>query len=99
MPQDYGDLATWIGSIGTVAAFAVAYYQIHQERRHRLAREFRDRLAVTALLVDLVIRDRKSTRLNSSHVSISYALFCSKKESNRRGRPPRARARRERDGG
>src|SRR5699024_11470680 len=26
-----------------------------------------------------VIQDRKSTRLNSSHVSISYAVFCSKK--------------------
>src|SRR5699024_12091518 len=26
--------------------------------------------------------DRKSTRLNSSHVSISYAVFCLKKESN-----------------
>src|SRR5437868_13043093 len=26
----------------------------------------------------LVIRDRKSTRLNSSHVSISYAVFCLK---------------------
>src|SRR5207249_12005822 len=25
-------------------------------------------------------RDRKSTRLNSSHVSISYAVFCSKKK-------------------
>src|SRR5699024_12882971 len=25
--------------------------------------------------------DRKSTRLNSSHVSISYAVFCLKKES------------------
>src|SRR5699024_8345081 len=25
-------------------------------------------------------RDRKSTRLNSSHVSISYAVFCLKKE-------------------
>src|SRR5699024_12702352 len=25
------------------------------------------------------IRDRKSTRLNSSHVSISYAVFCLKK--------------------
>src|SRR5699024_11850490 len=25
--------------------------------------------------------DRKSTRLNSSHVSISYAVFCSKKKS------------------
>src|SRR5699024_11461623 len=26
-----------------------------------------------------VIKDRKSTRLNSSHVSISYAVFCLKK--------------------
>src|SRR5699024_11312566 len=26
------------------------------------------------------IRDRKSTRLNSSHVSISYAVFCLKKQ-------------------
>src|SRR5699024_7293273 len=28
-------------------------------------------------------RDRKSTRLNSSHVSISYAVFCLKKNNNR----------------
>src|SRR5690625_6611238 len=27
-----------------------------------------------------VIRDRKSTRLNSSHVAISYAVFCFKKK-------------------
>src|SRR5699024_12047998 len=27
-----------------------------------------------------VFRDRKSTRLNSSHVSISYAVFCLKKK-------------------
>src|SRR5207249_11173841 len=27
-----------------------------------------------------VMRDRKSTRLNSSHVSISYAVFCLKKK-------------------
>src|SRR5437870_9682829 len=26
------------------------------------------------------IRDRKSTRLNSSHVAISYAVFCLKKK-------------------
>src|SRR5437868_11377343 len=32
------------------------------------------RLAFAAL------RDRKSTRLNSSHVSISYAVFCLKKK-------------------
>src|SRR5699024_11813453 len=27
------------------------------------------------------VRDRKSTRLNSSHVSISYAVFCLKKKN------------------
>src|SRR5699024_12880389 len=29
-------------------------------------------------LLSLLERDRKSTRLNSSHVSISYAVFCLK---------------------
>src|SRR5690349_23826700 len=39
-------------------------------------------------------RDRKSTRLNSSHVEISYAVFClkkkkkKKKEKNRRRNAP-----------
>src|SRR5690606_41753779 len=28
----------------------------------------------------IVLRDRKSTRLNSSHVKISYAVFCLKKK-------------------
>src|SRR5690242_21953185 len=32
-----------------------------------------------AWLADIV-RDRKSTRLNSSHMSISYAVFCLKKK-------------------
>src|SRR5699024_12567902 len=39
-------------------------------------------------------RDRKSTRLNSSHVSISYAVFCLKKkntESTRRDAVKRRR--------
>src|SRR5690606_41192614 len=31
-------------------------------------------------LVDSVVGDRKSTRLNSSHVKISYAVFCLKKK-------------------
>src|SRR5436309_3990252 len=30
------------------------------------------------------VSDRKSTRLNSSHVKISYAVFCLKKKKNRR---------------
>src|SRR5699024_11622984 len=31
-------------------------------------------------LFNRIIGDRKSTRLNSSHVSISYAVFCLKKK-------------------
>src|SRR5690625_1665200 len=34
----------------------------------------------TILSYDDVLRDRKSTRLNSSHVAISYAVFCLKKK-------------------
>src|SRR5690625_6138423 len=35
----------------------------------------------TIILDDyLQVRDRKSTRLNSSHVAISYAVFCLKKK-------------------
>src|SRR5436309_12308913 len=30
-----------------------------------------------------VLADRKSTRLNSSHVKISYAVFCLKKKKDR----------------
>src|SRR5699024_11641328 len=43
-----------------------------------------DSLSVAATCVRLPIytsQDRKSTRLNSSHVSISYAVFCLKKKN------------------
>src|SRR3712207_8122628 len=33
---------------------------------------------------DALGRDRKSTRLNSSHANISYAVFCLKKKHRRR---------------
>src|SRR5204862_7450385 len=49
--------------------------RIHHVRAHqrtRDAREPRPRGAAT---------DRKSTRLNSSHVEISYAVFCLKKKN------------------
>src|SRR5690242_21013057 len=35
-------------------------------------------------LKDKVIVDRKSTRLNSSHMSISYAVFCLKKKKKKK---------------
>src|SRR5690625_6792319 len=35
---------------------------------------------ITRIILRLLLVDRKSTRLNSSHVAISYAVFCSKKK-------------------
>src|SRR5947209_13769318 len=34
------------------------------------------------LIADAAALDRKSTRLNSSHANISYAVFCLKKKNN-----------------
>src|SRR5439155_21306491 len=64
------------------------------DARWKIRREFRPgrgshsvkrALMLLALLVPLGARaasggDRKSTRLNSSHVAISYAVFCLKKK-------------------
>src|SRR5690625_6710314 len=35
---------------------------------------------LSRMLTDINVIDRKSTRLNSSHVAISYAVFCLKKK-------------------
>src|SRR5690349_23040764 len=40
------------------------------------------------VITTILGRDRKSTRLNSSHVEISYAVFCLKKKNNRTAPPP-----------
>src|SRR4051812_49607554 len=36
------------------------------------------------LITDGIVGDRKSTRLNSSHMSISYAVFCLKKKKKKK---------------
>src|SRR5256885_12174448 len=57
--------------------------------RSRLAADFKSRYGValkfwrgsqTNILQRVNLRDRKSTRLNSSHLVISYAVFCLKKK-------------------
>src|SRR2546430_13372640 len=36
-------------------------------------------------ILQVTVRDRKSTRLNSSHSQISYAVFCLKKKKKNNG--------------
>src|SRR3712207_8301487 len=51
---------------------------------HRLLRILAVAIALMNLTLSatLSISDRKSTRLNSSHANISYAVFCLKKKKN-----------------
>src|SRR5690554_7760144 len=59
------------------------------QRTEKCVREELDMLKWFELF--MMIRDRKSTRLNSSHVRISYAVFCLKKKKTARvGAPPPA---------
>src|SRR5690348_17885084 len=39
--------------------------------------------ALSGAIYEMAIPDRKSTRLNSSHPSISYAVFCLKKKKKK----------------
>src|SRR3989442_4344212 len=66
---------------------AIPYFgYARQDRRPRSAR-----VAISAKVVANI--DRKSTRLNSSHVRISYAVFCLKKKKNIKKRRDRWRTR------
>src|SRR3712207_7058510 len=54
-----------------------------QDRRRRLARRGEAAFAHQPLVAEVGALDRKSTRLNSSHANISYAVFCLKKKKKR----------------
>src|SRR3989442_9964967 len=56
--------------------------QIHA--RAAAALDLVEQAGARAVGKDRVLADRKSTRLNSSHVRISYAVFCLKKKKESR---------------
>src|SRR5699024_11267354 len=85
----YGDVVTTIKGIDELIVNAGNRPDFSIEQELRLSID-----PVTESVLDLAplidpnehscgtVRDRKSTRLNSSHVSISYAVFCLKKKKN-----------------
>src|SRR5690625_6329948 len=54
-------------------SFLIPHYSLNLQRMKRLNKTFN-------LSDEQKNADRKSTRLNSSHVAISYAVFCLKKK-------------------
>src|SRR5207248_11635386 len=70
---------------GGIERFAAAVSVVFRSAQLRLWREVsRDRHAALRWLLQVrreqQVGDRKSTRLNSSHRTISYAVFCLKKK-------------------
>src|SRR5690554_7752000 len=63
-----------------VAESSVRIDSLRRRYLPQLTALFNDELAVFSASVPAV-GDRKSTRLNSSHVRISYAVFCLKKKN------------------
>src|SRR5438132_4237865 len=65
---------TYTLSLHDALPICAGLHQAGREGRHpQVRRRRRD---------DLELRDRKSTRLNSSHTVISYAVFCLKKKTH-----------------
>src|SRR3712207_7824732 len=57
--------------------------RVHARAGRRLRPVLRPRRnSADAASAPAAARDRKSTRLNSSHANISYAVFCLKKKKN-----------------
>src|SRR2546422_6154781 len=80
-------------------------FQFRKQNSQHHERRSRERSSSQPFVKDDVRRDRKSTRLNSSHGYISYAVFCLKKKISDGSAPhgvgfarPDARNRRPRNG-
>src|SRR5438034_6048689 len=63
------------------------YTTLFRSRSARVRRQYEARTVLLRTLLILPrnprVRDRKSTRLNSSHTVISYAVFCLKKKKTK----------------
>src|SRR5256885_5027855 len=70
---------TLFRSVMQPATFARPLALDHAARCRVLGRAHSDAMGTSCVLASLGARDRKSTRLNSSHLVISYAVFCLKK--------------------
>src|ERR1035441_1038393 len=66
----------WSLVSGSITTVTVATLAIWIASPFRLKAVFRPSDARHMLSFGLKLRDRKSTRLNSSHLGISYAVFC-----------------------
>src|SRR5690625_5900179 len=78
--QDYYEsLASKFGSIEKAKEMATGIAE--QAKQVGLTFNFAEMKPTNTFAAHRITKDRKSTRLNSSHVAISYAVFCLKKKN------------------
>src|SRR5690625_6181835 len=65
-------------------AALVALNQLEGRYKEVKVSQVRALVEGNAFIIDAREKDRKSTRLNSSHVAISYAVFCLKKKKKKK---------------
>ena len=65
--------------------YAKVSLEISEKKKQKII-ELGEKFNLKTLFDSSYNSDRKSTRLNSSHVAISYAVFCLKKKKNRKKR-------------
>src|SRR3712207_7521258 len=72
---DFPTGGTILGRAGIRSAYTTGRGSIVMRAKSEIEEIRKEREAI-------VFTDRKSTRLNSSHANISYAVFCLKKKNN-----------------
>src|SRR5215468_8900294 len=80
--RDLDNVRSFLGGMGPSAFFDLPWLPLYLA----ICFAFHVMIGITALVGAIIlvtltlITDRKSTRLNSSHITISYAVFCLKKK-------------------
>src|SRR5947199_1957434 len=80
---------TLFRSAGAVHIGVVVIDDVDAVEEHRLDRVLPGPDRQREIAERAKIRDRKSTRLNSSHLGISYAVFCLKKKKKKKTKKQR----------
>src|SRR5690349_22628289 len=68
------------GLYGELRCVKAEFTLVRRRKRRNMSRQRRRRAVSSISEQAQPAEDRKSTRLNSSHVEISYAVFCLKKK-------------------
>src|SRR5688572_32237948 len=81
-----GDVQRSLDTRGKRAAFALYYAPLHFLATDLVVRALGAQTPAPRSIIDIGCGtgDRKSTRLNSSHSQISYAVFCLKKKKKKK---------------